>query len=44
MLRRFAAALTGRATRERIAAIERLVRKLGDSQHEQAQILQARVA
>jgi hypothetical protein len=43
MFRRLAAALTGRDD-ERIAAIERLVRKVGDAQREQAETLQARVA
>jgi hypothetical protein len=44
MFRRFRAAVTGRDARERMASIERLVRKLGDAQREQAETLQARVA
>src|SRR5688572_32395714 len=44
MLRRLAAALTGRGTEERLAALEQAVRKLGDAGREQTTLAQERFA
>src|SRR5262245_53536977 len=43
MFRRLASALTGRDVRERLAAVERLVRKLGETQRDQAAAMQTQL-
>jgi len=44
MLQRIAAAITGRRTQERLAAVERAVRKLGEAERDRATSVDARLA
>jgi len=44
MLQRLAAALTGRRTQERLAAVERAIRKLGEAEHDRSTSVDARLA
>lgn len=44
MLKRIAAAITGRGTQERLAAVERAIRKLGEAERDRSTSLDARLA